>query len=243
MASVGGCAVTQARGGATSRSYVRCGPYGVLVTDDDFTPWNAEGAARLRAAAAELAAAIVAHADAVAAVTSDAGVQEVFAASERLLPTVLAYADAQFDYTGNGFPFGVLHQFADDDEDDDEDDDGDDEDEPTAGVSVLQRRDYLVTDEAAVMDAGRRAYLCAWPDADEGAAAADVTHLGRALYQLAHADGWHRLDQAEGLRATGGAVVVLQQDQLLGPDPDEWPEELFDDDAELLYSQHDVFGR
>lgn len=92
------------------------------------------------------------------------------------------------------------------------------------------------------MDAGRRAYLRVWPDDDDVAAAADVSHLGRALYQLAHADGWHSLDQVEGLRPTGGAVAVLQQDELLGPDPDKWPDELFDDDAELLFSQHDVFG-
>lgn len=226
----------------------RCGPYGVLVTDEDagdFTPWSPDGAARLRVGATELAAAIVAHADALAAVTSHAGIQDVVAASERLLPAVLAYADAQFDYTGNGFPFGVLHQFADDDEnaDDDEyEDDVDDEDASAAGVTVLQRCDYRVTDEALVMDAGRRAYLRVWPDDDDAAAAADVTHLGRALYQLAHADGWHSLDQVDGLRATGGAVVVLQQDELLGPDHDDWPEDLFHDDAQVLFSQHDVFG-
>jgi hypothetical protein len=228
-------------GGPGFALYARCGPYGVLVTDDDddFTPWTPQGAARLRAAAAELAVAVLAHADAVATVTSGSDVQEVFVASEELLPAVLAYADAQSDYTGTGFPFGVLHQFADDENHDD--DEG--EEFPTAGVTVLQRRDYRVTNEAAVMDAGRRAYLCLWPDDNDAAAAADVTHLGRALYQLAHADGWHSLDQIDGLRVTGGAVVVFQQDALLGPDPDEWPKELFDDDAELLYSQYDVFGR
>jgi hypothetical protein len=215
-------------------------PYGVLVTDDDddFTPWTPRGAARLRAAAA-LSAAIVTHADAVARVTPHARIKEVYVASKGLLPAVLAYADAQYDYTGAGFPFGVLHQFAENDEDDDEEG----EEVPAAGVTVLQRRDYRLTNEAAIMDAGRRAYLRVWPDDDEAAAAADVTHLERALYQLAHADGWHSLDQIEGLRTAGGAVVVLQQAELLGPDPDEWPEELFDDDAQLLYSHHDVFGR
>lgn len=216
-------------------------PYGVLVTDDenDFTPWTPQGAARLRAVATELAAAVVAHAEAVATATSRADIQQVFAAGEDLLPAVLAYADAQFAYTGNGFPFGVLHEFDDDDEDDDEEV----EQEPTAGVTVLQRRDYRVTDEAAVLEAGRRAYLRVWPDDNDAAAAADVTHLGRALYQLAHADGWHSLDQVEGLRTTGGAVLVLRQDELLGSAPDEWPEALFNDDAELLYSEQDIFGR
>ena len=208
------------------------------MADEDFTPWTPEGAARLRAAAAELAAAITAHADAVTAVTNNADITEVFAASDRLLPSVLAYADAQFDYTGNGFPFGVLHQYAEQD-----DEDAAEEEEPTAGISILQRHDYQVVDEAAVMAAGRRAYLRAWPEDDEAAAACDVTHLGRALYQIAHADGWHRLDQVEGLRPTGGAVVVIDQEETLGPDPDEWPEDLFENEGELLYKHEDVFAR
>lgn len=207
------------------------------MADEDFTPWTTEGAARLRAAAAELTAAITAHAEAVTAVSKDADITEVFAASDRLLPSVLAYADAQFDYTGNGFPFGVLHQFA----EQDEEDEPADEPEPATGISVLRRHDYQVTDEAAVLSAGRRAYLDVWPQDDEAAAAADVTHLGRALYQIAHAGGWHRLDELDGLRATGGAVVVVAQEEILGPDPDEWPEELFVGDGVLLYKQEDVF--
>lgn len=172
--------------------------------------------------------------------TNNAGINEVFAASDRLLPAVLAYADAQFDYTGNGFPFGVLHDYA---EDDDEGDDetGEEDLEPSVGISVLQRQDYRVTNEAAVMSAGRAAYLRVWPEDDEAAAAADVTHLGRALYQIAHADGWHSLNGVDGLRPTGGSVRVVDREETLGPDPDEWPESLFDDDSELLYEQTDVF--
>ncbi|TYP86908.1 hypothetical protein BD833_108194 [Blastococcus xanthinilyticus] len=185
-----------------------------------------------------MTAAITAHAEAVTAVSKDADITEVFAATDRLLPAVLAYADAQFDYTGNGFPFGVLHQFA---EQDDEDEPAD-EPEPATGISVLQRHDYRVTDVAAVLSAGRRAYLDVWPEDDEAAAAVDVTHLGRALYQIAHAGGWHRLDEVEGLRATGGAVVVVAQQEILGSDPDEWPEELFEGDGgEFLCKQEDVF--
>ena len=208
------------------------------MSDEHFTPWTPEGAERLRAAAAELAAAITAHAQTVTAVTKDADITEVFAASDRLLPAVLAYADAQFDYTGSGFPFGVLHQYA---EQDDDEAPAEDEPEPAAGLSVLQRHDYQVTDEAAVLSAGRRAYLRAWSEDDEAAAAADVTHLGRALYQIAHADGWHSLDQVEGLRPTGGCVVVVDREETLGPDPDEWPEDLFEGEGELLYKQEDVF--
>jgi hypothetical protein len=210
------------------------------VTDDEFTPWTPEGAVRLRTAAGELAAAITAHAEAVTKVTNNAGITEVFAASDRLLPAVLAYADAQFDYTGNGFPFGALHDYA---EDDDEVDDESDEEkpEPSVGISVLQRHDYRLIDQAAVMSAGRAAYLRVWPEEDEAATAADVTHVGRALYQIAHADGWHSLARVEGLRPTGGCVRVVDREATLGPDPDEWPKELFNDDGDLLYEQADVF--
>lgn len=114
-------------------------------------------------------------------------------------------------------------------------------DEAPTGVSVLQRRDYRVVDEAAVMAAGRAAYLRVWPDDDEAAAAADVTHLGRALYQLAHADGWHSLDHVEGLRVTAGAVAVIDQDELLRGDPDDWPDDLFDLDGEEIFGQADVY--
>lgn len=89
--------------------------------------------------------------------------------------------------------------------------------EPVRGVSVLQRHDDEVT-----------------------AAAADVTHLGQALHQIAHADGWHGLNRVEGLRATGGAVVVVRSDELLGPDEDEWPEDPFEGEGDLLYRQNDI---
>ncbi len=208
------------------------------MPDEDFTAWTPEGAARLRAAAADLAGAITAHAEAVSAAGGDADFGAVLAAGDRLLPAVLAYADAQLDYTGNAWPFGVLHQYAEDDEEHEaaEEDLG-----PAPGVSVLQRHDYQVRDEAAVLSAGRSSYLRVWPEDDEAAAAADVTHLGRALYQIAHAEGWHALDQVEGLDPTGGCVRVVRRDETLGPDPNEWPDNLFDDEGQLLFQQDDVF--
>lgn len=195
---------------------------------DSRTP---DSAARLRAAAADLAAAITVHADAVTALTVGAGITEVLAPGDHLLPAVLAYADAQFEHTGNSYPFGVLHQFVDGE---------DDPREPATGVSVLQRHDYQVTDEAAVLAAGRRAYLDTWPGDDEAAAAEDVTHVGRALYQVAHTVGWAGLGVVDGLRPTGGAVLVTTQDDVLGPDPDEWPPDLFADAGELVHRQEDV---
>ncbi len=205
--------------------------------EDAFSTWTPLTADRLRAAAERLAAAVTAHADAVASAGGDADITDVFAAGERLVPAVLEYADAQFEHTGTGFPLGVLHQFAGEDGDDPAEDAP-----PPPGISVLQRHDYAVTDEAAVLAAGRAAYRRLWPDDDEAAAAADVDHLGRALYQVAHAEGWDALRAVDGLRPTGGCVVVTAPDEVLGPDPDQWPDEVFDSPGgELLYRQDDVF--
>lgn len=202
---------------------------------DDFTLWTPDGATRLREAADALAEAIRAHASTVTAVSGEEGTPEVMAAGSRLLPALLAYADAEFDYTGTSFPLGSLYEF-----DDDDDDEADET--PARGVSVLRRSDYAVADEEAVMEAGRQAYLRVWPEDGAEAAAADVTHLGRALYQIAHADGWDALDEVEGLRPTGGVVLVQPSDELLGADPDQWPEDaLFDyDDDLLIYRQDDI---
>src|SRR4051794_28371323 len=88
---------------------------------DDFTPWAPDGAVRVRQTAAALAEALLAHAEAVAA-ASEADIVSVFEANERLLPLAVAYSDAQFDFTGNFGPFGLLHDEVEDDEPDDEPD-------------------------------------------------------------------------------------------------------------------------
>ena len=193
-----------------------------MADDDDLTQWTPAGAERLRAAAAELAAAVTAHAAALSAVTGEDGVPEVLAAHDRLLPAVLAYADAQFDLTGSDFPFGVLHDHAEEEDDDvpvvPAASDGVPVPE-TSGitdVSVLRRHNLQVTDEAAVL------------------AAAGEAELGQALSRLARADGWDALGDVPGLRSTARSVLVIGSQLLPGEDPD-------DEGGELLYSQQDVF--
>jgi hypothetical protein len=213
---------------------------------DDITAWQPESARRLRERAEELAAAVRAHAEAVTRAASEDDLTEVFAANDALLPVVLAYADAQCDYAGNGFPFAVLEEYADTDPEDDDTGDvvGEDfevEEPAITGVSVLQRRDYELDDEQALIDAGRAAYQRIHPDVDDAGAETHVSTVGNALYAIAHADGWSSLDDVEALEPTGGAVVVVRNDGLLRGDPDDWPDDLFDVAGEALFEQDDVF--
>lgn len=212
-----------------------------MADEDDHNPWTPEGARRLATAAEQLGVAIKAHAEAVASAKGQRDISKVFSAGDALLPAALAYVDAQFDYTGTGFPLGVLHQFAEDEHDDDEEDELA-EDRPTSGVSVLRRHDFGITDEPTVMAAGRAAYLRVWPDDSEEDAAADVTHLGRALYQIAHARGWDSLDRVDGLRPLGGVTRVIDQEELLGADPDDWPPNIFATEGEVMFEQSDIWG-
>lgn len=208
--------------------------------DDDFTPWTQDGAEKVRTEARKAAAALIAYADALAELT-DGDFAERAKNEERLLQTLLRFSDAEFAFTGSGGALGLLHEYADDDEEEDDAADSG----PVAGLSVLQRTDYRVTDEATVIEAGRSAYLEVWPDETAQDAANDVTTLGRALYQVAHAAGtWTVLDKADGLEVTGRVIVLVDAEQTLGSETDDWPEDVFaHDEDKILYQQEDVYLR
>lgn len=181
---------------------------------------------------------MIEHADTVAAL-GEHDFAELFAAGGRLMPILVALSDAHFDYTGNGGPLGPLHAW---DEDDDEDDGG--AEQPRgSGLSVLQRTDYRVVDEGALIEAGRAAYRDAWPDDTAEDAAADVTDVGRALYQIAHASGsWSSIEDVDGVNVSGRVIVAVSTDETLGSEADDWPDDLFAHDIDrVIYRQDDVY--
>lgn len=180
-----------------------------------------DAAAELRASSAAFVLAIEGHTAAVLA--AGEGSDDEGRAYEELSAAQHAYFHTAFRLTHG-------------------EDEDDEDDEPLEGevISVVQRHDYLLTDPDAVMAAGRAAYLEVWPDDGEDEARADVTHLGRALYQLAHAHGWDDL-AADGLEILGGIVGVLTPDEPLGEEPEEWLE-LVAGEGDTLFSQVDVYG-
>ncbi|HEY3437244.1 MAG TPA: hypothetical protein VGK35_06110 [Actinotalea sp.] len=88
----------------------------MLDDADDFSPWTSAGASSMREAADDLVQALNAHVAAVTAVQGHEGTADVIAAGARLVPALLAYADAQFDYSGTWYPFGALVAGEDDDD-------------------------------------------------------------------------------------------------------------------------------
>lgn len=93
-------------------------------------------------------------------------------------------------------------------------------------VGVLVRRDYEIDDADRLMRSGREAYGELYPQDPEESAVADVSHPGRALYQMLHAYGVDGLDErAEdaGLLPRGGTVWVQAlgeaDEQTLTTDP------------------------
>jgi hypothetical protein len=113
----------------------------------------------------------------------------------------------------------------------------------TSFVSVVQRDDYAVTDEGAVIAAGRAAYLRTWPDQTTEDAESRVPGLAEALYEIAHADGWAALDDTVGIHPMGSAINVSAPDapiDLSGSSADE-TELLHEDyirvEGETIYSE------
>lgn len=117
-----------------------------------------------------------------------------------------------------------------------------DPDAEPESVGVFVRRDYDIGDTGELLGAGREAYADLYPTQPLEAAVADVSHPGRALYQLLHAYGVDGLDQraqSSGLVPRGGTVWVQE---LVDGDPETLVEDPFGvvDDDLLIYRLDEV---
>lgn len=179
--------------------------------------------ARLRAALHELTGALEVHLDA-ALRRSGANDHAVQAAYSRLRESADRYDDLLFEITGEVTPW----EFPEDGSRNLEQED------PTArpdAITILVRRDYALADSGGLMDAGRQAYAELYPDDPVEAAQADVSHPGRALYQMLHAygvDGLEHRAADAGLVPQGGTV---------------WVQELADDTTADLSNPFDLVDR
>ena len=116
------------------------------------------------------------------------------------------------------------------DEGDDESDvDLEESGEPAAKLTVLHRVDFVVTDELAVLQAGKEAYVEGFDDdGDEDGEPVDVADLSEALQQIQQAGGIEALADTPGLASAGATTWVLEATDLLDEQESlEWPDSPF----------------
>jgi hypothetical protein len=244
----------------------------MFEVDEDGAQWTDEARESFRTAAAGLVEAIQRHSAALLEMTgTDADAEAIAEAGEHLEAAATAYADQQYEFTGTVPPLGLdeeddysyddeldddLYGEADDELDDDladeadvleEDDLEDDLDagEPAAKLTVLHRVDFVVTDEPAVILAGKEAYHESYDD--EASTPVDVADLSAALQQIQQSGGIEALADTPGLASAGATTWVLEATDLLDErEPDEWPASPFalgeDTPQRLLHRLDEVAG-
>ncbi|NEE01289.1 hypothetical protein [Phytoactinopolyspora halotolerans] len=198
---------------------------------------DADDRTRLQAALDSLTDALENHLEACLARTGEADVA-VQSAYTALRHAAAAYDDLLFELRDEVTPW----EFPEGPHVDVEYEDADAEPE---AVGVFVRRDYDIAETGELLRAGREAYGELYPAQPEQAAVADVTHAGRALYQLLHAYGVDGLDQraeSAGLQPRGGTVWVQE---LTDTDTDSLVDEPFGviDDEMLIYRLDEVVER
>ena len=86
-------------------------------------------------------------------------------------------------------------------------------------ITLRLRRDLTVTDAAAVLAAGRRAFLDLHPDVDAQTAELHVTCAADAVYALLERNGVTSDHDEVGLVSVGGRQHLTFNDPLPLPDP------------------------
>jgi len=232
--------------------------------DEDGEQWTDEARESFRTAAADLVEAIQRHSAALLEMTgADADAEAIAEAGEHLETAATAYADQQYEFTGTVPPLGLdeeedysyddeldedLYGEAEDEADDLAHEDGEDEfeaGEPAAKLTVLHRIDFVVTDEPAVILAGKEAYYESYDD--EAGEPVDVADLSAALQQIQQSGGIEALVDTPGLASAGATTWVLEATDLLDErEPDEWPASPFalgeDTPQRLLHRLDEVAG-
>jgi hypothetical protein len=188
-------------------------------TSED-TLWSDAARERYVRCADDLIAALKAH---VAMNVERTGRQRelepYFASSEGLEKAAGSFNEAEFDWCGS-FPLRLIDDEIDEIDDEDE---ADENPQPASVVSGLFRWDFAVTEEAAVIAAGRDAYRRAWPsDTDEDAELA-VPDIERAAAEIIHLEGWSALEDTPGWERRAEWWTFVRHDGETEPGDDEDP--------------------
>jgi hypothetical protein len=176
--------------------------------------WTPEASKALVGAAQELVAAINAQVSFVAGPSARGDEDALEDASSRVESVAALFANAYFELTGSWHPFGFF-----DENEFDAEDARQDEPEASTAVSVLYRADFSISDEAAVLSAGRNSYQIATGEDTEQVAR--KIGLGAAIHQLIHADGVESLYDTAGLDPLATLTQIIEPDELIALDDEE----------------------
>jgi hypothetical protein len=186
-----------------------------------------------------------AHQALVAGASSDADEDAIDESAETVRLAFVAVSDAEFAYSSTVAPFSLLED--EDDEDEDEDDDSVDSGADHTKISIMLRRDFDLTSEAALILAGRKAAAAAPSDRPVDIPDQDVAPLARAIFQIVQSGGVDALNDVDGIQPVVGVVLAVGREELLTEDDvdallEEDPGELFAGEGEVIYSQSEVWS-
>lgn len=182
------------------------------------TQWSDAARERYVRCADDLIAALKAH---LALTIERSGRQRelgpYFSSSEALEKAAEAFSESEFDWCGS-WPLSRTNEDIEESDDDAREPAG-----PEPVLSGLFRWDFTVTDEAAVVGAGRDAYRRLWPsDTDEDAVIA-VPDVVRAAAEIVHAGEWSGLENAPGLERRAEWSTFVSHDGQSDTSDDEDP--------------------
>ncbi len=201
--------------------------------DDHPEQFSEESRAALESATAALVEGLQRHTQAVLGMRG--GSKEtpaVFAINEEVERLVDEWNDRVLDHTGT-YPLALItHEDDEDDEDEDLVELGD-----GTPVAVVSRFDLVVTDSAALTEAGRQAHRRLREGEDEEDAAAAVSGVGQALYALLHERGepWYELPGVEVVR--GVRRYVRPNEPAVPLDENDLEVPIVEPDGEQIYGE------
>ena len=102
-------------------------------------------------------------------------------------------------------------------------------------ISLRMRRDFVVTDAARFLAAGRRAFMDLHPDVTEETAAEHVWCAADAVYAVLERDGFMSEQDADGLAGRGGRQQLTFND----PAPLSYPPNCFEGDLDVFKPSSD----
>lgn len=168
-----------------------------------FTPETRE---RYAKAAEEFIAAVRLHVDLTLQMQGrQREIPPHLASSFALGDAARTFDDAEFDWCG-AFPLALPDT---DDEEGDEEWEDDEDNGTGSMLSVLGRWDFRITDASALVEAGRSAYLAAWPDDTRADAEVRVDDPESASSEIMHGDDVAALNEAPGLSMRQFATYVV----------------------------------